>query len=77
MRGDFSGEVHTQYFEDTLTLSIDKVLDIAKYMNITENENMKPVICYTEDQELLEQFPASASMLDAIEVENMTRIWNR
>ncbi|ALS22222.1 hypothetical protein [Paenibacillus naphthalenovorans] len=77
VRGDFKGEIQTQYFEDTLTKAVDMVLEVAKYMNITEEVISKPKIYYTEDDELLSNFPCSDDDKREIEQENIKRGWIR
>lgn len=75
IRGDYKGEIHTQYFEDSLTLAVDKILSIADYMNVKINEDFNPEIYYTEDDSLLEQFPLSDEIEIEIEAENKRRNW--
>lgn len=75
IRGDFLGKIETQYFEETLTKSIDMVLNVAKYMNIDIVEDFKPHVLYTEDEELLKEFPFNEDDLIATKNENIARGW--
>ncbi|MBP1309254.1 hypothetical protein JOD82_002274 [Paenibacillus sp. 1182] len=76
IKGDFFGAISTHYFEKSLQVAVEAVYQLAKAFGIAESNGFAaPVICYTEEPELLDKFPCSDEIEEMIELENRRRGW--
>ncbi|OME55426.1 hypothetical protein BSK59_13185 [Paenibacillus odorifer] len=75
-RGDFLGVIETQYFESTLQIAVESVVQLAKAFGIADSSPYdNPKIYYTEDEDLLELFPCDENLESYINEENKRRGW--
>lgn len=76
IRGDFTGIIETQYFEESLLVAVESVYQLAKSFGISEDSPLgTPRIFYTENDELLRDFPCNKELEALIEAENNRRGW--
>ncbi|WP_372011361.1 hypothetical protein NBRC13296_12410 [Paenibacillus chitinolyticus] len=74
IRGDISGEIKTQYFEDSISIVIDMLVNQAKSLGIQEHSTMLPSVLYETNIDVLKDFPSNDHLLKEIELERAPRM---